>query len=192
MRTNNPEMEAPRSLRGGADIWDAPSGAILSAEYFSVPVGGPVVFSIGVRALSIARLSTGTKLGLAVGTRAVQGTTQAVRWVLSLLSAAVVLHGSSPNVVVRCTNRVLSKALGWTAQSIMMVMLPPPVVFAIQRYVLGVQGASVQVGSTVAASGVVVPRATLQTWLWQNQEEVLMQRGCVCILRSGTVVFVVG
>ena len=73
-----------------------------------------------------------------------------------------------------------------------MVMLPPPVVFAIQRYVLGVQGAPVQIGSVQATPGVVVPRATLPMWLLQHSEEVLMQRGCVCILRSGTVVFVVG
>lgn len=192
MSIKNPEMEAPRSLRGGADIWDAPSGAILSAEYFSVPVGGPVVFSIGVRALSIARLSTGTKLGLAVGTRAVQGATQVVRWVLSMRSAAAVVKRSTLAVAVRCTNRIASKALSWTAQSIVMVMLPPPVVFAIQRYVLGVQGASVQMGNAMATSGVVVPRSALQLWLWQHGEEVLMQRGCVCILRSGTVVFVVG
>ena len=192
MGIKNPEMEAPRRLRGGSDIWDTPSGSILSGEFFSEPVGGPVVFSIGVRAFSVVRRSTGTMVGLGVWTRAVQGATQVVRLVLSMLSAAAAVQRSTLAVAVRCTNRIASKALSWTAQSIGMVMLPPPVVFAIQRYVLGVQGASVQMGNAVATSGVVVPRSALQLWLWQHGEEVLMQRGCVCILRSGTVVFVLG
>lgn len=192
MGIKNPEMEAPRRLRGGSDVWDTPSGAILSDEFFSTPVGGPVLFSIGVKALSITRLGTGTTLGLSIGTRATQYSTLGIRYVLSLKSATKSVAVAGLGAGTRLSAAVLNKALSWTAQSIGMVMLPPPVVFAIQRYVLGVQGAPVQIGSVQATSGLVVPRATLPMWLLQHSEEVLMQRGCVCILRSGTVVFVVG
>lgn len=192
MGIKNPEMVAPRGLRGGSDIWDTPSGAILSDEFFSTPVGGPVLFSIGVKALSITRLGTGTTLGLSIGTRVTQYSTLGIRYVLSLKSATKSVAVAGLGAGTRLSAAVLNKALSWTAQSIGMVMLPPPVVFAIQRYVLGVQGAPVQIGSVQATSGLVVPRATLPMWLLQHNEEVLMQRGCVCILRSGTVVFVVG
>lgn len=192
MGIKNPEREAPRRLRGGSDVWDTPSGAILSDEFFSTPVGGPVLFSIGVKALSITRLGTGTTLGLSIGTRATQYSTLGIRYVLSLKSATKSVAVAGLGAGTRLSAAVLNKALSWTAQSIGMVMLPPPVVFAIQRYVLGVQGAPVQIGSVQATSGLVVPRATLPMWLLQHSEEVLQQRGCVCILRSGTVVFVVG
>ena len=132
-----------------------------------------------------SRLSYRVQSGLCGTARPAVRTTLRVR-------SAVSNVGVVPKAVHQVLNaRALQSVVLASTQEVTLLEIAPLVMFEVARYVFGVQGAPVGVGLD-STQGAVVPRSTLQLWLWQNGEEVLAQRGAVCILRSGTVVFIVG
>lgn len=152
-----------------------------------------VQFSIAVYNMSIVKPAVKASATLGVLSKAVQNARAGIAYRLSQGVTQKVLTVQKNQVLYSLRNTVGSRALSLIGQSMTMAQIAAAVVLNVGRYMLGVQGAAVQLGASAATlAGSVVPRATLRAWLWQHNEEVVVQAGAVHVLRSGIIIFVVG